>query len=74
MKFYYIVIWLNLNTNEYYHKFYKSFFSHDIGFVNQYNHKVIDVITYQEILVRHKLLKRLIRKLISFLENILKKI
>lgn len=74
MKLFVIVIWLNLNTNEYYHKIYKCYFSHDIGYVNQYNHKVVYIVTYKEILERHKSIKRLIRKLISFLENTLKKL
>ena len=74
MRIHYIVIWLNLNTNEYSHKIYKSYFSHEIGFINQYNHKIVDIVTYQEILERHKSIKRLIRKLISFLENTLKKL
>lgn len=74
MKIFIIVVWLNLNTNEYYHKVYRSYFFHDKGYINQYNHKIVDVITYQEILARHKFLKSLLRKLISFLENILKKI
>ena len=74
MKIHYIVIWLNLNTNEYSHKIYSSYFSHEIGYINQYNHKVVDIVTYKEILDRHKFLKRLLRKLISFLENKLKKL
>ncbi len=74
MFIYCIVIWLNLNTNEYYHKTYKSYFSHEIGYINQYNHKIVYIVTYKEILVRHKSLKRLLRRFISFLENILKKL
>ncbi len=70
----YIVFYLNLNTNEYYHKIYKSHFVHEIGYINQYNHKIVDIVTYKEILERHKSIKRLIRKLISFLENTLKKL
>ena len=61
-----------MNSGEYYHKVYKSYFHHDVGYINQFNHKVIDIVTYTEIIDRHKSLKRLIRKLISFLENILK--
>lgn len=72
MRLYVIVIWLNLNTNEYYHKIYKSYFSHNLGYINQYNHQVIDIVTYEEILRKHKFLKRLLRKYISFLEKILK--
>lgn len=72
MKTKYIVFWLNLSTNEYYHKIYKTHFAHSIGYINQYNHKVVDIVEYKEIINRHKSLKRLIRKLISFLENILR--
>jgi len=74
MRLYIIVIWLNLNTNEYYHKIYKSYFSHNLGYINQYNHKVIHIVTYEEILRKHKFLKRLLRNYISFLEKILKKL
>ena len=74
MKINYIVFWLNLNTNEYYHKIYKTYFAHAIGYINQYNHKVVDIVEYKEIIDRHKSLKRLLRKFISFLENILKKL
>ena len=72
MKTHYIVIWLNMNSGEYYHKVYKSYFHYDVGYINQFNHKVIDIVTYNEIIDRHKSLKRLLRKFISFLENILK--
>lgn len=72
MKIHCIVIWLNLNSNEYYHKIYKSYYSHEVGYINQYNHKIVDIVTYKEIFERHKSIKRLLRKLISFLENILK--
>lgn len=74
MRIFVIVIWLNLNTNEYYHKIYKSYFTHEIGYINQYNHKIVDIVTYKEILERHKSIKRLLRIFISFLENILKKL
>lgn len=74
MKINFIVFWLNLNTNVYYHKIYKTHFSHSIGYINQYNHKVVDIVEYKEIIDRHKSLKRLLRKFISFLENILKKL
>ena len=44
-----IVIWLNLNTGEYYHKIYRSFFHHEVGYINQYNHKIVDIGEYKEI-------------------------
>lgn len=74
MRLYVIVIWLNLNTNEYSHKIYKSYFTHEIGYINQYNYKVVYIVTYKEILERHRSIKRLLRKCISFLENILKRL
>lgn len=69
-----IVIWLNLNTGQYYHKIYRSFFHHEVGYINQYNHQIIDIVEYKEIVQKYKHLRRLIRKVISFLENILKKL
>lgn len=74
MRIHCVVIWLNLKTNEYYHKIYKSYFSHEVGYINQYDHKVVYIVTYKEILERHKSIKRLLRKIISFLENIIKKL
>lgn len=77
MRIRHIIIWLNLNNGQYYHKFYKSLFfttKYTKGYINQYNHKIIDIVDIHEIYERHKSLKRLLRKLISFLENIFKKL
>ena len=74
MKIITIVIWLNLNTNELYHKIYKTHFTHPLDYINQYNHKVLYIVTYSELFERHKFLKRLLRKFISFLEKIIKKL
>ncbi len=77
MRICHIIIWLNLNNGQYYHKFYKHLLfitKYEVGFINQYNHKVIDIIDLQEFYARHKSLKRLLKRLISFLENILKKL
>ena len=69
-----IIIWLNLNNGQYYHKSYKSRvpYNYSIGFINQYNHKIIDIIEIKEVIQKHIFLRRLLRKTISFLENILK--
>lgn len=78
MRICHIIIWLNLNNGQYYHKFYKSLFfpttKYQLGYINQYNHKIIDIVDIHEIYQRHKSLKRLLRKFISFLENILKRL
>ena len=78
MRICHVIIWLNLNNGQYYHKFYKSLFftttKYKKGYINQYNHEIIDIIDIKEIYQKHKLLKRLLRKFISFLENILKKL
>lgn len=78
MRVFHIVIWKNLNNGQYYHKFYKSLLFTTtylkIGYINQYNHEVIDIIDIQDFHSRHKSLKRLLRRFISFLENILKKL
>ena len=69
-----IVIWLNLKNGQYFHKIFRSFFYHSVGYINQYNHKIVDIVEYKELHDRHKLIKRLLRRFISFLENILKKL
>ena len=72
----YLCVWLNLNTNNLYYKFIRNFNNdYYIGFVNQYNHKLM---IYEEIpfyiekvsLFNGKLKKQTIKKLISFLEKI----
>lgn len=70
-----LCVWLNLNTNEFYYRFIRNYNDdYKVGFINQYNHKLViynEVPFYiEKVSLRGKLKKRTIKKLISFLEKI----
>lgn len=77
-----IVIWHNPNRNTYYYKIIKgSYKTYDVGFVNQYNHEVIMVINITDICSscywnkrRFLFFHKVLRKFISFLQKIDKKL
>ena len=72
-----IVVWFNPNKNVYYYKLVCNLFDHYfIGFKNQYGHIVILVIDlYKDnILYKESISKKVLKKLISFLQNIYKKL
>ena len=67
----YLIIWYNPKKNIYYYKYvtgiYQDYF---VGFVNQYNHVIVLILKlnfYKS--KKTPLRKRLIRKIISFLEK-----
>lgn len=71
-----IVVWHNLNYDTYYYKFVKGYYSnYKIDFVNKYNHRIILVIPIANLVFKYKVspIKRVIRRLIFFLQNIEKK-
>lgn len=45
---YYILVWYNPKKNVYYHRFYKGHYHstsiYQLGYVNQYNHVIVDII------------------------------
>lgn len=65
-----IVVWFNRNSKEYYYKKYKVFCDYKIGYLNGYNHEVILVIDLSDLFYKMPLKRRLIKRLIRFLENI----
>lgn len=70
-----LCVWLNLNTNEFYYRFIRNYNDdYKVGFINQYNHKLViynEVPFYiEKVSLRSKLKKRTIKRLISFLEKI----
>ena len=73
-----IIVWHNLNNDTYYYKVVKCFYrDYEVGYINQYNHKIIIIIPlsnflthYRKITIPHKVIKRLI----SFLQKIEKKL
>ena len=69
---YIVVVWHNLNKDTYYHKIIKGLYkNYYIGYINQYNHKIIDIIP-NVYLKKNKvpLKKKVLKKLISFLQKI----
>ena len=71
--FYRIIVWKNLNADNYYYKKIKGFYNeYYIGFKNVYNHEVIMIIDlldfYEE--GRTSFKKRFIDKIISCLSKI----
>lgn len=69
---YIIVVWHNLNKDTYYHKIIKGVYgNHYVGYVNQYNHEIIDIIPnvyFEKSKVSIK--RKVLRKVIFFLQNI----
>lgn len=73
-----IIIWHNLNKDTYYYRIVKGFYrNYEVGFINQYNHQIILIIDiYKEFTQFYKMpwKKRVIKKAISFLHRLDKKI
>ena len=71
-----IVVWYNPHKKTYYYRFVSGFYAkYEVGYKNQYDHEVILVIDLnQKYYLKDSLLKRVLTKLISFLQNINKKL
>lgn len=70
-----LCVWNNLNTNEFYYRFIRNYNEdYHVGFINQYNHKLViykEIPFYiEKVSLGGKLKRHTIRKLISFLEKI----
>lgn len=67
-----IVIWYNQNRGVYYYRYvFDSFKRYYPGYVNQYSHVVIMVIdVYKELIYKPSLKKRVLSRLIYFLQKI----
>lgn len=65
-----IYIWYNKKKNLYYYKICKGYYIYNsLGDVNQYGHELVLIIDIPYKEEREPLKKRLIKKLISFLEK-----
>ncbi len=76
----YIIVWHNLNYDTYYYKIVK-FCNYKVGHINKYNHEIIMIIDFGYICdfwcyrkTKRIFLKKVLRRLIFFLQNILKKL
>lgn len=70
-----LVVWHNLNYDSYYYKIIKGYYGvYEVGYINQYNHEivlVIDKIYFQ--VYKPPIKKRVLRKMISFLQKLEKR-
>lgn len=68
----YLVVWYNYKLDSYYYKIVRGFYQckYYPGLINQYNHEVVLVIPFVYKVYQEPLKKRLIKRLISFLEKI----
>lgn len=67
-----IIVWLKPNSHTYYYKIVRGFYAdYYVGYKNSYNHEVILIIdVYRDLVHKEKLLKKVLKKLISFLQKI----
>lgn len=73
---FWIVVWFNPNKKEYYYKIVKGYYrKYEVGEKNRYGHTIILVIDmYKDIYYKTSYKRKVLRKFISFLQNIEKKI
>lgn len=71
-----LVVWYDPNKNLYYYKLVYDFSKkYHVGFKNQYNHEVILTIdVYKELIYKCPFIKKVLRKIISFLHKIYNKL
>ena len=67
-----LVIWYNPKTSIYYYKLVK-FNNYNVGYVNQYGHRLVLVVDiFKDFFYKEKFRNVVIKKLISFLHNLLR--
>lgn len=72
-----LVVWHNQNNDTFYCKFVTGIYAkYEVGYVNQYNHKIVFVKdnVYEFQYKRSSLRLKVIRRLISFLQKIERKL
>ncbi len=76
----YITVWHNLNYDTYYYKIVK-FCNYKVGYVNQFKHELIIIVDFCYVCdscyyrkTKKIFLAKVLRKVISFLQNIEKKL
>lgn len=74
--FKYIVIYYNPNKKDYYYKVVGSSSKYYVGYKNSYGHEVLFIINVYDIWYppKRKLRKKVLTKIISFLQNKLEKL
>lgn len=66
-----LIVWFNPNKLSYYYSYVSGFYQdYYVGFKNQYNHSIIMIFELVHNSTRQPLKKRLIRRLISYLEKV----
>lgn len=65
-----IVVWHNQKNDSYYYKIVRGIIQrYYVGFKNQYGHKIVLIIECDFMIKKEKLKKKLIKRIISFLEK-----
>lgn len=66
-----IVVWCDINNSKVYHKCVNDFVDrYFIGYKNQYNHEVIDIVyVYNELIYKEPLKSKVIKRIIRFLQK-----
>lgn len=66
-----LIIWFNPKKHSYYYRYVSGFYQdYYVGYKNQYDHTIILIIELVHSYSKTPLKKRLLRRLIVFLENI----
>lgn len=68
-----IVVWFNPNKKSYYYKIVHDYFNrYEVGYENQYSHKIILVIDiYKDLVHKTPLKTKVIKRLIRFLQKLI---
>ena len=70
-----IVVWYNRKKDLFYYKVVFNYGQYYLGYKNQYNHEIVLIIyLYNDILKKDSFLKRVLNKIICFLQKIYKKL
>lgn len=66
-----IIVWYDFNNSKVYHRCINDFFDrYFIGYKNQYNHEVIDIVyVYNELIYKEPLKSKVIKRIIRFLQK-----
>lgn len=66
-----IIIWFNPIKNVYYHRIVCNIITkYEVGYVNKYGHKVVDVIDLRSIFYKEPLKNKVIKRVIAFLHKL----
>ena len=70
-----VIVWYNPNKNIYYHRIinlysYYERYPYIVGSVNSYGHIIVDIIPFEQYIIKVPYRKKIIRKTISLLKSL----